>query len=125
MFILKVLISYGFKVLIMLCDGVLLNFIVLKFFFGYFKVQFFVRFDVEIFRECYYVDVLFINLEDLLGNFIFLMICLSYQVCIMCILYCNIFVCIVIWVELLFIVLFKFRQIFDMFQRLQLIYFCE
>lgn len=76
----KVLISYGFKVFIFLCDGVFLNLIVLKFFFGSLRVQFFVNVDVEILREWYKVEVLFIILEDLYRNLVFFMICRSYQV---------------------------------------------
>lgn len=76
----KVFISYGFKVFIFLCDGVFLYLIVLKFFFGSLRVQFFVNVDVEILREWYKVEVLFIILEDLYRNLVFFMICRSYQV---------------------------------------------
>lgn len=80
MFCLKVFIFFGFKVVIIFCDGVLFNLIVLKMLIGYGRIQFLVNEVVDSLYDKFFLDVFFFNLEDFIGRFIFVMIWFSYQV---------------------------------------------
>jgi len=81
---LKAFHGHGFKVTILLCDGASSNLSVLKVLTGHERAQFPVNHSGETLMDKYFVKASFPNPEDPYGRPIFVMICPSHQVTILC-----------------------------------------
>ena len=77
---LKAFSNYGFKVSIVLCDGVSSNLTLLKLLCGSPRASLPVNEDADDSRGRYFANMSFVNPEDPSGNPIFAMICPSHQV---------------------------------------------
>jgi len=80
MLCLKAFTAYGFKVVIVLCDGASSNLTVLKILTGYERKELPVNESADNLRDKFFLDVSFPNPEDPYGRPIFTMICPSHQV---------------------------------------------